>query len=1085
MTSLQRNSLFRSMSMSTKDQGHRPEVITRKQKPSSLKPVSSSMDNMLLEMSRDTLEEWFPGTSDFSRTEGMQCLIIPDKVLFTEIVRQQRSFSLNYGCGHCSLEEEISHRDRNLPLTRSASLKTPVRKNLTNTVGTLSKGQTRDTDTIPRSRTMHSFSQEERKAESGVQLRRCLSFNETKRNSHACCHLTSPPKTYGRSPTPTEKQRSKSNAQSRVRTSSSLSLDSVGLSNGCASTMSVTSRSSSECDFDLSPRKSKVSGSPNKRQNYETETTKPVRPSHIPRPVTPARDLKHRPRCFTVSGTSTADFASLNKRSYPGNLKKSQSFKERTKPGVVRSAPSSAAQTPTNAWIANGVCSLQSRDLTASLETLDGIRQSDGKYSTVPDEEEGYPVPQPPGKTRAEIYNHRDFVHVDECVSEGNEAVLLDSFDELLKFLLEDLTTDITKVRALYRWLVTQQLPLTTRPAHRNLQTPRGFLYNIRQHRATYAELFATLCRKAEIMCVVIHGVAKGINYNVGDKVTYKKGKNSWNAVYIDNCWHFVHSHWAAHSVNGYKTGGWTLVECDEFHTDGAVLEVQHTKKPNDFYFLTDPDKFITKCFPEDNMWQLLHKPLSKAEFEDLPFVQPAFHDLKLSIHDTHSCVIRANNGKAEVKIGIPSDRGKRYKFGYKLLARQHVESEGEYDVMLLSRYILHYIHDDMAVFELRFPIIGVFNLEIHCTDPKRPLNTDWVCDYKIICSEVMPWCEPLPIVPQIGWGPGEALDARGIESLTCKQPVVSLDGDTVTYIRFAMPKNKAIELEADFISNNQSRDELCQHVSTETDDEVVVVKVSPPGEGEYALQIFVKEENGDRKNVCNFLMHRTQIVEDPELADIRAELITATENGEVDILSHWIDKFVDRNMEDRGDLSAAKKKLHLARLNRDIREAIDRKDLDYLEKALHSASDMTIRQNLGDLAVQAEAVRSRLRRLKRLRHEVLAMDQKTISELRSYPKPPQAVHSVMAATFMLLGNKESELKKWTKIQSLIMKRGKETLKRRVAEFNIDNVSPAVLTRVHAILSRFDLETVQIASAGAATFYQWAITMAGETDPID
>lgn len=81
------------------------------------------------------------------------------------------------------------------------------------------------------------------------------------------------------------------------------------------------------------------------------------------------------------------------------------------------------------------------------------------------------------------------------------------------------------------------------------------------------------------------------------------------------------------------------------------------------------------------------------------------------------------------------------------------------------------------------------------------------------------------------------------------------------------------------------------------------------------------------------------------------------------------------------------------------------------MEKTLHSASDTTIRQSLGDLAVQAEAVRSRLRRLKRLRHEVLAMDQKTISEIKSYPKPPAPVHGVMAATFLLLGNKESDLK--------------------------------------------------------------------------
>lgn len=93
-----------------------------------------------------------------------------------------------------------------------------------------------------------------------------------------------------------------------------------------------------------------------------------------------------------------------------------------------------------------------------------------------------------------------------------------------------------------------------------------------------------------------------------------------------------------------------------------------------------------------------------------------------------------------------------------------------------------------------------------------------------------------------------------------------------------------------------------------------------------------------------------------------------------------------------------------------DIQEAMARKDLDLLERALHSASSTSLRRQLGSLMVQAEALRSRLRRFKRLKHEVLAMDQKTISEIRSYPKPPPAVHAVMMATFLLLGNKEKDL---------------------------------------------------------------------------
>lgn len=1078
MDYLKRNSLFRSMSMSMKDKGHNQEGHVRRLPKDSKKPVSSSLDNMVLDMSRNTLEELFPGgNGSFSRTEGMQCLIIPDKVLLTEIVRHQRSFSLNYGCDHCN-HEPVKPNDRKLPLSRSSSLKTPTRKSLANAVVSSSKTQPRDTKKIPRSQTIHSFSPEERKDESEVQLRRCLSLYERKRTPHTCCHNDQPernskPKSNGNNPSLRERKLSKETS-TRTRTSSSVSLDSVGVSNGRGSSMSVTSKTSSDYDSENSSHKAKAA---NKSKCKEVETLKSARPSQIPRPVTPGRELAKRPRSFTVSGTNVADMESSDyKRNYPKGLKKSQSFREKTKSGLYRSAPSSAVQTPTNAWRENVASSQHTRDLSDYLKSLDvDAMKLPERKKAVPDEEDGYPVPQPPSKTRADIYNPKDFVHIDQKVAEVTNVSLLNSFDELLRILLEDLSTDIAKVRALYCWLVTQQIPLSVLPAYRSLHTPRGFLFNIGQNRATYAELFAKLCRKADIMCTVIHGIGKGVNYKAGDKVTHKKCKNSWNAVYIEEGWHLVHPYWAKHTVNGYQTGRWTVVESDTFHTDDNIPDMKREVEQNDFYFLTDPDKFITKCFPDDDLWQLLHKPLSKPEYEDLPFLQASFYDLELSVQGNHSCTVRSNNGKAEVKIGVPSDGGKRYKFGYKLFARHQVESEGEYDVMLLSRYILHYVHESTAVFELRFPIIGVFNLEIHCTDPKRPLKTDWICDYKIICSEVMPECEPLPIVPHIGWGPGEALDAAGIECLSFKQPIVSLDDDTVTHLRFAMPKDKTIEMEADLITNNHSSDELCSHVVTETDEDTVIVKVSPPGEGEYALQIYVKEETGDRKNVCNFLMHRTQIVEDPELADIRAELLTATENGDVDILSHWLDKFNEHNMEDRGDLSLAKKKLQALRLNRDIREAMDRKDLDLLEKLLHSssASDISIRQSLGDLAVKVEAVRSRLRRLKRLRHEVLAMDQKTISEMRSYPKPPQPVHSVMAATFLLLGNKESDLKKWSKIQSLIMKKGKDALKRRVAEFSIDKVSPAVLERVHSILSGFDLETVQIASAGAATFYQW------------
>ena len=43
-----------------------------------------------------------------------------------------------------------------------------------------------------------------------------------------------------------------------------------------------------------------------------------------------------------------------------------------------------------------------------------------------------------------------------------------------------------------------------------------------------------------------------------------------------------------------------------------------------------------------------------------------------------------------------------------------------------------------------------------------------------------------------------------------------------------------------------------------------------------------------------------------------------------------------------------------------------------------------------------------------RLKHAVLKMNAATMSEVRKYPQPPPAVHDVMIATTLLLGDPEA-----------------------------------------------------------------------------
>lgn len=314
----------------------------------------------------------------------------------------------------------------------------------------------------------------------------------------------------------------------------------------------------------------------------------------------------------------------------------------------------------------------------------------------------------------------------------------------------------------------------------------------------------------------------------------------------------------------------WAVIESDAFHTDDltdSTHTVSHTL--NDFFFLTDPDKFITKCFPDDSQWQLLRKHVTKSEFEALPFLQPAFYELKLKTRSHNHCVIYAVNGKVELSLEMPKDKAKSYKFQYKLYVNRDWEAEGEYDVILLDRYFLYYHEDNIAIFEIRFPISGIYKLELHCSDPKRQLPSNWVCDYKIICESPMEICNPLPITPSLGWGLGEELGKAGLECLTHKQALISLDKETVTFVRFALPKDKEVTVEAELLHNDKSPSELQGHVICEQDGEHATIQITPPTEGEYALRVFARpKSSGKKKNVCNFLMHRTLVIEVSFLSD-------------------------------------------------------------------------------------------------------------------------------------------------------------------------------------------------------------------------
>ncbi|XP_076103164.1 hillarin-like [Mytilus galloprovincialis] len=718
-----------------------------------------------------------------------------------------------------------------------------------------------------------------------------------------------------------------------------------------------------------------------------------------------------------------------------------------------------------------------------SLSTLPGVE--------VGPKEDGltYPDPAPPVSTKSQIFQPEEFLEIEQHVREVSLNAAND-YSTLLDYLLNNLESDLAKVRAIFCWIVQQKVPLLLcQKDIPSLDTPVGHLHAIRMRKGTYAQLFAIMCRKAGLPCVVIHGLAKGVNYNVGDTIDTVTMKNSWNAVFVDGNWRIVHPHWSLMTSNGYETGAWTVVDCQEFHSGDRIGSRSYIVSPmiKDSYFLIDPEMFIIKCLPNDVKWQLLDDPISKAGFETNLFLQPHFFKLGLQIIEPESCKVVCNDGKIKIVIQMPEKNKSRLKFSYKLFRRRYPEDEGEYAYPSLDKFVLHYYSKNETIFEVRFPpvAVGTYKMQIFCVDinEHEHNNSGWICDFCLACKRGMDECLPLPLVPEIGWGArGDYLEKHNLIALSETSGKVNIDESLVTLFKFTADPDS--DIYAELSQSTKTKLELSDFVKVTKNKAEVVVKVKPPQEGEYALQIFCKDTGTLMyENVCNYLLERTAVIEDPKMAETRKLLLDAVNSGSPANLQAALKEFESKGLKDKGEYTKAKRKLLLTRLNKEIQEAIATKDLVKLDKTMHNLSETSLKKDLGLIYQDAEELRSRLRKLKRLHHAVLDMDQKTISELRSYPKPPKPIHGVMAATFLLLGHKEGELKKWATIQGLISKKGKEGLKRKITNINISKIKTTNLQKAKLILSKHDLESVQIASSGAATFYQWATTMINEYVP--
>ena len=151
---------------------------------------------------------------------------------------------------------------------------------------------------------------------------------------------------------------------------------------------------------------------------------------------------------------------------------------------------------------------------------------------------------------------------------------------------------------------------------------------------AGYAALFKALCDSSNLKTEIVNGIAKNSAKEIG---TAMSENHAWNAVFLDNKWQLLDATWASGS-------------CDD-----SVKKF--TKKFNESYFLTPPNKLIINHFPTDPKWFLFPNPPQLAQFLSYPLAYEGYFKNNISAFSPMNAVIEGKIGnKTSFSITTPAE---------------------------------------------------------------------------------------------------------------------------------------------------------------------------------------------------------------------------------------------------------------------------------------------------------------------------------------------------------------------------------------------------------------------------------------------
>ncbi|XP_071171555.1 hillarin-like [Mytilus galloprovincialis] len=720
-------------------------------------------------------------------------------------------------------------------------------------------------------------------------------------------------------------------------------------------------------------------------------------------------------------------------------------------------------------------------NLPKDKKTGTNLREPEEEDVNVPDipRDDIYPSPHPSLIKKNDIYQSWKYRDVVNHVIKAPPR-LQRSFDDLIAYLAHPFRHEMQKLRAIFVWVCTQHIDgmsfkgftdkMTTQD---HAVTPLGYFKLIKYKRASYATFLALLCRKAGIKCVVIKGISKSMGYNVGDK-DLSKLRTKWNAVYIKDSWRLIHPLWACKSVIGKADyNSWTAFsENEEENVEGWTVQ-----KINDFFFLTDPLDFIHFCFPDDPGWQLLANQFTSKRYIQLPFVQEAYFRMGFRLLTQHSCILKSMNGQIEVVIRIPEKE--KVQMNFELLYSKKNVTNIEGDRYKLDRFVIMSNDGKRYSFLVRFPHEGIYKFSVFGGGLRHSV-IPWLADFQLKCDKTRLNAQPIPVAPWIGFGVTYAFDDCGLANPTERNGVLYMKVFHDTVLSFDV--TRPIQIEMKLKHNTLKQRELEHRITWKKSPSRFDVFVKIPQAGDYVIRIFIRDKGsrGKYRNCINYLVTTDEPIyktrkgyEDAAERNLRNTVKDVTSQRDINRLKDTIIKFKKAGLDDKGEYTKASVRLELLEVKQGLLDGINARNKALLIKSIQNAKDGGYSKKLAKLIQQAEETLEEIQKLGL--HPIPNINKKIISELVSYKVPHQIVYDMSYATFILLGEKEENIKEWDYMKGLMKKTGRDNIMNRFKNFRLDDVPTREIGIAQKLVVDYDESQIRQISIGATSLFNWLI----------